>query len=461
MKSGLDFNETFAPVPALAVLRLLIAIATRLDWETDQGDVETAFLGPDMDTVLYALVPNWFCKDPKAAPPGFTVRRVLKSIPGIPQGPRLFNKKSHRALTELGLKQSKSEFCLYFCNDRKLYLVLWVDDIFLFYPTESMGEADKLWKGLQARFELADREPMRDVLACIMKRDRANRVTTLSQEPAIRKLLERFHLEDSNDKLTPMVANLKLSKRQCPPPELAAVMVDEQSEYRSGVASCIYIVGWTRPECANAVGTLCRYMHNPGKEHIAALKRFLRYLKGTATKGLKYDFGPTSQGGKTGIYGYFDASHADCVDTFRSTLGEVFLYYGCPINWSSKRNSVVTTSTNHSEYCAASRAARMAKWLEMVMVDINFERDVKPIDLFSDSQGAIAMTYNPVNRAASKHIEVAHHYAREQQDRGTITITYVNTRDMLADILTKALGNADFKRHADKLVFDINWSHKR
>ena len=103
----------------------------------------------------------------------------------------------------------------------------------------------------------------------------------------------------------------------------------------------------------------------------------------------------------------------------------------------------------------------MAKWLEMVMVDINFERDVKPIDLFSDSQGAIAMTYNPVNRAASKHIEVAHHYAREQQDRGTITITYVNTRDMLADILTKALGNADFKRHADKLVFDINWSHKR
>jgi hypothetical protein len=77
---------------------------------------------------------------------------------------------------------------------------------------------------------------------------------------------------------------------------------------------------------------------------------------------------------------------------------------------------------------------------------------VQPIDLFSDSKGAIAMTYNPVHRAASKHIDLADHYAREQQERGTITITYVNTRDMIADILTKALAAPDFHRHAEKLV---------
>jgi len=455
MAAGLDYNDTFAPVPCIAVLRLFVAISTRHDWEMDWGDVDTAFLAACMDTLLYALVPNWFCADPKSAKPGHTVRQVLKSIPGIPQGPRLFNKLTHSVFTSLGMTQSKSEFCLYYDNLRKLYMVIWVDDIFIFYPTASMSHADTLWKGLQGHFQLADREPTTDILACVLKRDRASRVTTLSQEPAIRKLLDRLHLGDVNGKQTPMVANLKLSKKQCPSPEQAAVMVDEQREYRSTVASCIYTVGWTRPEASNAVNTLCRYMHNPGEAHITALKHLLRYLKATASKGLKYDFGPNSQASKTGIYGFFDASHADCVDTFRSTMGEVFFYYGCPIDWRCKLNTVITVSTNHSEYCASAKAARTAKWLEKIMLDINFEGDVKPIDLFSDSKGAIAMTYNPVNRAASKHIEVAHHYAREQQSAGTITISYVNTRDMVADIFTKPLGHADFKRHADKLVFDV------
>ena len=62
------------------------------------------------------------------------------------------------------------------------------------------------------------------------------------------------------------------------------------------------------------------------------------------------------------------------------------------------------------------------------------------------------MTYNPVQRSASKHVDLADHYAREQQELGVITITYVPTRDMLADVLTKALPPNDFLRHAPKLV---------
>ena len=66
------------------------------------------------------------------------------------------------------------------------------------------------------------------------------------------------------------------------------------------------------------------------------------------------------------------------------------------------------------------------------------------------------MTYNPVQRAASKHIALADHYVREQQERGTITVTHVPTKDMIADLLTKPLVFADFKRHADKLVHPVD-----
>ena len=91
------------------------------------------------------------------------------------------------------------------------------------------------------------------------------------------------------------------------------------------------------------------------------------------------------------------------------------------------------------------------------MVEIDIGELVRPINLYSDSKGSIAMTYNPVQRSASKHVDLADHYAREQQlERGTITITYVNTEDMIADALTKALGSADFLRHRNTLVGRID-----
>ena len=65
------------------------------------------------------------------------------------------------------------------------------------------------------------------------------------------------------------------------------------------------------------------------------------------------------------------------------------------------------------------------------------------------------MTYNPVQRSASKHVDLADHYAREQQEHGVITITYVSTKDMIADVLTKALQPNDFLRHAPKLISKI------
>ena len=73
-----------------------------------------------------------------------------------------------------------------------------------------------------------------------------------------------------------------------------------------------------------------------------------------------------------------------------------------------------TTSTNHSEYCAAAKAAKEPKWWEKIFTEIGYTMFVSPIDLFSDSKGCIAMTS---------------HYAREQQERGTISISYVNTKD--------------------------------
>jgi hypothetical protein len=155
------------------------------------------------------------------------------------------------------------------------------------------------------------------------------------------------------------------------------------------------------------------------------------------------------------VYGYYDAAHADCPDTFRSTLAYVFLFSGCPISWNTKLHSYITTSSNHSEYCAAAKAAKEAKWWHTLLTAIGLGRYVSPVDLFSDSKGAIAMTYNPVQRAASKHIDLADHYARECQERGIITVSHIKTEDMPADMLTKQLGKSAFFKHRDFLMANL------
>ena len=406
-----------------------------------------------MDTEVYISVPNYFTDSPDPTATGHTLHRLLKGIPGIPQGPRLFHAKSKAIYTANGLKQCKSDYALYYCETRKLFLAVWVDDLFLFYPPESSGHATALWASLQQELDLGDMEDIDDCLGCQVSYDKANRRLTISQRAAFKALLLKTGMDKANHEHTPMSTATRLSKTQCPNEAEGRTMTEEQKWYRSTIASFIHFCTWTRPDMAKTVSSLCRYMHNPGKAHITALKRLLRYLAGTINKGLVYDFSQTSST-KTGVYGYYDAAHADCVDTMKSTLAYVYFFEGCLISWHTKLHSLVTTSTNHSEYCAAAKAGREAKWIEKIFIFLGYPQFVRPIHLFSDSKGSIAMTYNPVNRAASKHVDLADHYARELQELGTITVTHVGTADMTADLLTKALGRPAHERHSRQLIGD-------
>ena len=298
---------------------------------------------------------------------------------------------------------------------------------------------------------MGDHEDIDDCLSCQVVRDRPNRKLTMSQRGAFIKLLEKTGMVNASPEYTPMATTIKLSKEQCPSTKDSATMTAEQKAFRSVIASFIHFINWTRPDMSKAVTTLCRFMHNPGKTHIQALKRLLRYLAGSLDQGLVYDFGK-NKSARSGCYGLYDAAHADCLDTRRSTLAYLFYLGGALISWHSKLHSLVTTSTNHSEYCAAAKAGREAKWLEKLFTFLRFEQFVKPIDLFSDSKGAIAMTYNPVNRAASKHIDLADHYARELVELHTITVTHLGTAEMTADALTKALGRPAFERHCRAMI---------
>ena len=181
---------------------------------------------------------------------------------------------------------------------------------------------------------------------------------------------------------------------------------------------------------------------------MAALKRLLRYLRGTSHRGLEYSFSSVPP---AGVHGFFDAAFADDVDTRRSTMEYVFFHGTCPISWSSKLHTYVTDSTNHAEYVAAAKAAKEARWLIKVYQALE-QPTITPISLYGDNEGSVAMTKNPVKHSACKHVEIHDHYAREQVERGFITITHVPSHENTADLFTKALMRAKFETHVSTLM---------
>ena len=174
-----------------------------------------------LDTDVYMIVPNWFCTEATGLELGYTIRKLLKGVPGIPQGPRLWNKKSNAIYLAGGLRQHRSEFCLYFCLKRHLILIVWVDDLFLFFPTPRPRPKSCGHICVPTSTSIPG---MKSMTAChaLSSATAKNKTIFLTQEPAIRSLLQRIDMHESKGKETPVTAGAKLTRRDCPGAEQAA-----------------------------------------------------------------------------------------------------------------------------------------------------------------------------------------------------------------------------------------------
>jgi hypothetical protein len=63
--------------------------------------------------------------------------------------------------------------------------------------------------------------------------------------------------------------------------------LEDVTMYQKMVGSLIYLT-LTRPDIAYSIGMVSRYMSNPKKSHLDAVKRILRYVKGTINFGILY-----------------------------------------------------------------------------------------------------------------------------------------------------------------------------
>ena len=183
-------------------------------------------------------------------------------------------------------------------------------------------------------------------------------------------------------------------------------------------------------------------MEKPQEGHLIAVKRVLRYIKGTIDHGVLL---PRKSKGNTEIevHGYTDSDFSGDQDEKKSTAGYIFMIEGAPISWSSKKQSIVALSSCEAEYVAASYAACQAAWIEMLLEELRI-MESKKIKLFVDNKSAINLANHPMSHGRSKHIERRYHFLRDQVNKGKLDLEYCKTEVQLADIFTKPLGRARF-----------------
>ena len=128
--------------------------------------------------------------------------------------------------------------------------------------------------------------------------------------------------------------------------------------YAKVIGSLMYAALQTQPDIAFAVQHLSQYTSNPAQEHWTAVKRVLRYLKGTRDGGIVYKRAETAPRIKI----YADADFANRADT-KYISGYACVMNSACLTWSSKKQSMVALSTTKAEYITLTHAAKQLTWI--------------------------------------------------------------------------------------------------
>ncbi|KAK4410175.1 Retrovirus-related Pol polyprotein from transposon TNT 1-94 [Sesamum angolense] len=362
-KEGIDYTEIFSPVVKFTTVRIILALTAQFDWELKQMDVKTAFLHGDLDEQIYMCQPSGFIDKEKPN----HVCLLKKSLYGLKQSPRQWNKKFDLFMKSLKFKRSAYDPCLYFKYEHEIpvFLVLYVDDMLIASPSLTLIE--NLQKNLCKTFEMKDLGNAKRILGMTIDRNRKTSTIFLNQSSYVTSVLEKFSMKNAKATAVPLAAHFQLCKEQSPKNESETEQM-KNIPYSNAIGSVMYLMVSTRPDIAYAVSCLSRYMSNAGLPHWEALKWLLRYLNGSVSAGIK--FSKHTDG--VSLVGYVDSNYANDRDSRRSTTSYVFTLCGACISWKSQLQNIVALSTTEAEYIATTEAFKEAIWLKGILTEIGF-----------------------------------------------------------------------------------------
>ncbi|GJZ46214.1 retrovirus-related pol polyprotein from transposon TNT 1-94 [Tanacetum coccineum] len=390
-EEGIDFEESFAPVVRIEAICIFITNAASKNMTIYQMDVKTTFLNGVLKEEVYVSQLEGFV-DPDYPT---HVYRLKKALYGLKQAPRAWYDTLSRFLLDNNFSKGAVDPTLFTQKTGKYILLvqIYVDDI-IFASTDPKACAI-FSNEMSSKFQMSMMGQMSFFLGLQVSQNPEG--VFINQSKFALEILKKFRMDSCDLVDTPMVDRLKLD------------------EDPLGIQL-----------------TILDFVALPTKKYLEALKRVFRYLKGTINWGLWYP-----KDTAMALTAYVDADHAGCQDTQRSMSGSAQFLGDKLVSWSSKKQKSTAISTTEVEYIAVSGCCAQILWMRSQLTDYGFA--FHKIPMYCDNRSAIALCCNNVQHSRSKHIDIRHHFIKEQVEKGVVELYFVTTDYQLADIFTKAL----------------------
>ncbi|GJX70296.1 retrotransposon protein, putative, ty1-copia subclass [Tanacetum coccineum] len=373
-------------------------------------DIKTAFLNGYLDEDIYMVQPEGFV-DPNHPR---KVCKLQRSIYGLKQASRSWNKRFDEKIKRFGFAQNLDEPCVYqkASGSNVTFLILYVDDIIIMGNHIPSLQSVKDYLG--KCFAMKDLGEAAVILGIKIYRDWSKRLIRLGQNAYMDKILKRYRMDNSKRGHIPMQERLDLNKTQgASTPEEVKRM--QNVPYASVVGSIMYVT---------------------------AVKNILKYLRNTKDMFLVYGGNPKAE---LRVDCYCDAGFETDRDDTKSQTGYVFILNGGAVDWKSSKQSTTAMSATEAEYIAAMKAFWIRKFISGlgIVPTIN-----EPIGMFCDNSAALHFANEPGVQKGTRHYHRRYHYVRECIALGEIRFLKVHTDDNLADPFTKALPKGKLTQHA-------------
>nr|GFA85371.1 retrovirus-related Pol polyprotein from transposon TNT 1-94 [Tanacetum cinerariifolium] len=272
-KEGVDFEESFAPVARLEVVRLFIAYAAHKSFTVYQMDVKIAFLYGPLKEEVYVNQLDGF-----VAPYHLDkVYRLKKALYGLKQAPRAWYDELYNFLVSKGFSKASIDPTLFITKHRGdiLLVQIYVDDII--FGSTNPNLSKRFEKLMHSKFEMSMMGELKFFLG--IQIHQSPRGIFINQDKYAQEILIKHGMTSCDSVGTPM-ATKHLDV------DLSGTSID-QTKYRSMVGALMYLTA-SRPNIMHATCYCARYQAKPTEKHLTAVKRIFWYLKDTIHMGLWY-----------------------------------------------------------------------------------------------------------------------------------------------------------------------------
>nr|GEU68894.1 hypothetical protein [Tanacetum cinerariifolium] len=342
----------------------------RIDFKLFQMDVKSAFMNDLINEEVYVAQPLGFIDFEKLN----HVYKLKKALYGLKQAPKACYDRLKAFLIKHEYKIEMVDNILFTKKKGSNLIIvqIYVDGIIFGLTCSHM--CDEFAKIIHDEFEMSMMDELNFFPRLQIKQ--MDDGIFFNQSKYIKEILKKFGLKDSKPMKTPMSSDTKLTKDE------ECELVDS-TKYRGMIDSLLYLTA-SRPDIMFSVCLYARFLEDPKTSHLEADKHIFQYIKCTTHLGLWY---PRRTSIETVVYA--DSDHVD-----RKSTSGICTFVGCCLtSWFSKKQNTLAISTTKSEYVS----------------DIQLD----DVPIMCDNKGAIDLGKNPMQHSRTKHIEIRHHFLRD------------------------------------------------